>query len=149
MGQGYIFLSTTFSGHGQKMVRVKKWVFLDPKTWFSAQKAVFLPQDQGFLFVIIRSFSGQLKIRFIHYHQLKIRVFSCITNQKISNPQAFNSLLVRNVYFWGITNLIYYLPSQTCNHLENAMYASKHMFYMHQQFWAFQPKTFVFNRGDK
>ena len=39
------------------------------------------------------------KNQVFHCHQLKIKVFSSITDQKISIPLVFNRLLVRNVYF--------------------------------------------------
>ena len=42
MGKGNFFLRTTFSGRGQNMVRVQKWMFFwGPKSWFLAKKSNF------------------------------------------------------------------------------------------------------------
>ena len=36
LGKGNFILWKTFSGRGQNMLRIKKWVFLGPKSWFFA-----------------------------------------------------------------------------------------------------------------
>ena len=124
------------------------WMF--PERFLDRDIRIFSPCAacwscrQGSLFVIFRSFSGQLRIRFFTITDWKL-----VTNQKSSSPQAFNSSLVRNVYIFGNHKFKFNfcLPSQTCNHLENAMYTSKHIFNKHEQFWAFQPKILFFHEG--
>ena len=48
LGKGTFFLWTTFSGCGQNMVNLKKWVFFGPKISVFGPKIRFLPYDPNF-----------------------------------------------------------------------------------------------------